>query len=159
LQQNGRQTAGSSRRIGGGGPATGGLPAVRLIPSRGWLLKIAAFAFAWPLFLALVRGSVHDALGLLLACILLYLAGRSIERGSREEMLNEGRPLAQSPTPWKLIGAAVAGLGASAASFGSGDGVAMSLLYGALVAGTCIFTYGLDPRADHAALEASRAAT
>jgi 5-bromo-4-chloroindolyl phosphate hydrolysis protein len=155
LQQNGRQTAGSSRRIGGGGPATGGLPAVRLIPSRGWLLKIAAFAFAWPLFLALVRGSVHDALGLLLACILLYLAGRSIERGSREEMLNEGRPLAQSPTPWKLIGAAVAGLGASAASFGSGDGVAMSLLYGALVAGTCIFTYGLDPRADHAVLESA----
>ena len=94
------------------------MPAVRLIPARGWLLKIAAFAFAWPLFLALVRGSVHDALGLLVASVLLYVAGRSIERGSREEMLNEGRPLAQSPTPWKLMGAAGGRPGAGAASFG-----------------------------------------
>ena len=110
MQQNGRQAAGSSRRIGGGGPGPGGTPAARSIPARGWLLKIAASAFAWPLFLALVRGSVRDALALLVAIALLYVAGRSIERGSREEMLNEGRPLAQSPTPWKLIGAATAGL-------------------------------------------------
>ena len=31
----------------------------------------------------------------------------------------------------------------------------MTLLYGALVAGACVFTYGLDPRADRAALEAA----
>ena len=155
MQQNGRQAAGSSRRIGGGSPATGGMPMVRLLPARGWLLKIAAFAFVWPLFLALVRGSVHDALGLLLAAILLYVAARSIERGSREEVLNEGRPLAQSPTPWKLIGAVTAGAGAGAASMASGDGLAMTLLYGALVAAASVLTYGLDPRADHAALEAA----
>ena len=69
--------------------------------------------------------------------------------------LNEGRALTQSPTPWKLLGAVAAGGAAVAISLGSGDDLGMTLLYGALVAGACVFTYGLDPRADRAALEAA----
>jgi 5-bromo-4-chloroindolyl phosphate hydrolysis protein len=153
--QQGRQASGSSRKIGGGGPGTGSVPAVRLIPARGWLLKIAAFAFAWPLFLALVRGSSRDALGLIVAMVLLYVGGKAVERGSREQALNEGRPLARSPTPWKLIGSILAGAAAASVSFASGDYGGMSLVYGALVAGAGVLTYGLDPRADHGAVEAA----
>jgi 5-bromo-4-chloroindolyl phosphate hydrolysis protein len=92
-------------------------------------------------------------LGLVLGIGLLYAAGKLVERGSREEALNAGRPLARTPTPWKLIGAAAAALAAMAVSLAAGDGVAMTALYGALVGGACILTYGLDPRADRAALE------
>jgi 5-bromo-4-chloroindolyl phosphate hydrolysis protein len=155
LQQHGRQAAGGSRRIGGGGPVAGDRPIYRLAPVRGWVLKLAAFAFVWPLFLALVRGSINETVGLVAAIFLLYVGAKSIERGSREEALNEGRPLTQSPTPWKLLGAIAAGAGAAAISLGSGDDLGMTLLYGALVAGACVFTYGLDPRADRAALEAA----
>ncbi len=155
MQQHGRQAAGSSRRIGGGGPAAGDRPAFRMTPARGWLLKLSAAAFAWPLFLALVRGSGSEAIGLVAAIFLLYVGAKSIERGSREQALNEGRALSQSPTPWKLIGALAAGTAAVSISLGSGDDLAITLLYGALVAGACAFTYGLDPRADHATLEAA----
>lgn len=154
MQRQGREVAGSSRRIGGG-PATGDRSAFRLAPARGWLLKLSAFAFVWPLLLALVRGSVDEAVGLVTAIFLLFFGAKSIERGSREEALNEGRPLARRPTPWKLIGALSAGAAAVAISLGSGDHVGMTLLYGALVSGACVFTYGLDPRADRAALEAA----
>ena len=99
MQQHGRQAAGSSRRIGGGAPTVGNRQAFQLAPVRGWLLKLSAFAFVWPLFLALVRGSGAEAIGLVTGIVLLYVGAKSIERGSREEALNEGRPLAQSPTP------------------------------------------------------------
>ena len=155
MQQRGPQAAGSSRRIGGGGPATGNRSAFQVAPTRGWLLRLSAFAFMWPLFLALVRGSGDEAIGLVAAIFLLYFGAKSIERGSREEALNEGRALTQSPTPWKLIGALAAGAAAAAISLGSGDDIGMTLLYGALVAGACVFTYGLDPRADRAAIEAA----
>lgn len=126
-----------------------------MTPARGWLLKFAAFFFAWPLFLALVRGSMGEAVGLVAAIGLLYVGARSIERGSREEALNEGRLLTQNPTPWKLLGSLAAGTAAAAISFGSGDTLGMTLVYGALVAGASIFTYGLDPRADRGAIEAA----
>ena len=155
MQQHGRQAAGSSRRIGGGAPTAGNRPAFQLAPVRGWLLKLSAFAFVWPLFLALVRGSGAEAIGLVAGIFLLYVGARSIERGSREEVLSEGRALTQSPTPWKLLGAVAAGAAAAAISLGSGDDLGMTLLYGALVACACVFTYGLDPRADRAALEAA----
>ncbi len=129
--------------------------ALLVAPVRGWLLKLWAFAFIWPLFLALVRGSFDEALGLLAAVFLLYFGARSIERGSREEALNDGRPLTQSPTPWKLLGSLAAGAAAAAISLGSGDGLGMTVVYGALVAGAAVFTYGLDPRADRSALEAA----
>jgi 5-bromo-4-chloroindolyl phosphate hydrolysis protein len=126
-----------------------------LAPVRGWLLKLSAAAFVWPLLLALVRGSAREAAALVVAIVLLYVAGKSVERGSREEALNEGRPLAQSPTPWKLMGALGAGVAAAAISIGSGDDRGMTLVFGALVAGACVVTYGLDPRADRSALEAA----
>jgi 5-bromo-4-chloroindolyl phosphate hydrolysis protein len=155
LEQHGRQAAGSSRRVGGGGPAAGNRAVFQPAPARGWVLKLSAFAFIWPLFLALIRGSVDEAGGLVAAIFLLYVGAKSIERGSREEALNQGRLLTESPTPWKLVGALAAGAGAAAISLGSGDDLGMTLLYGALVAGACVFTYGLDPRADRGALEAA----
>jgi 5-bromo-4-chloroindolyl phosphate hydrolysis protein len=154
LQQHGRQAAGSSRRIGGG-QATGDPATLRLAPVRGWLLKLWAVAFVWPLFLALVRGSLAEAVALVTAIFLLYFGSKSIERGSREEVLNEGRALTQSPTPWKLLGSLAAGGAAAAISLGSGDNLGMTLVYGALVTGAAVVTYGLDPRADRSALEAA----
>lgn len=158
MQQDRRQAAGTSRRIGGGqlaGEVTTGRVALPFAPVRGWLLKIFAWAFIWPLFLALIRGSMREAVTLLAAIFLLFVGGRSIERGSREEALNAGRPLSRSPTPWKLIGSLAAGGAAAAVSFGSGDDLGLTLLYGALVAGACVFTYGLDPRADRSSIEAA----
>ncbi|MGD9511458.1 MAG: 5-bromo-4-chloroindolyl phosphate hydrolysis family protein [Geminicoccaceae bacterium] len=152
MQQKGYQAPGSSRRVGGG-PGTGGVSP--WAPSRGWLLKISAGLFVWPLFLALVRGSFREVLAYVVAIVLLYAGGKLVERGSREEALNEGRVLAQSPTPWKLIGSLAAGAAAAAVSFGSGDPLAMGVLYGALVAGASVLTYGLDPRADRTAIEAA----
>jgi 5-bromo-4-chloroindolyl phosphate hydrolysis protein len=152
VQQKGYQAPGSSRRVGGGS-AAGEVSA--WAPARGWLLKIWAGLFVWPLFLALVRGSFREVFAYVLAIGLLYLGGKSVERGSREAALNGGRVLAQSPTPWKLIGSLAAGAAAAMVSLGSGDHVAMGLLYGALVTGASILTYGLDPRADRSAIEAA----
>jgi 5-bromo-4-chloroindolyl phosphate hydrolysis protein len=154
VQQKGYQAPGSSRRVGGG-QAPGAVPAWPMAPARGWLLKIWAGLFVWPLFLALVRGSFREVLAYVVAIGLLYVGGRSIERGSREQVLNAGRPLVQSPTPWKLLGALAAGGGAAVVSFGSGDNLGMSLLYGALMVGAVILTYGRDPKADRSALEAA----
>lgn len=134
---------------------TGDRPMYQLARVRGWVLKLSAVAFVWPLFLALVRGSVDEAVGLVAAIFLFYFGAKSIERGSREQALNEGRPLTRNPTPWKLLGALAAGAAAAAISLGSGDDLGMTLVYGALVAGASVFAYGLDPRADHAALEAA----
>jgi hypothetical protein len=54
------------------------------------------------------------------------------------------------------MGAAAAGLGAFAVSFGpSHDNLAMALLFGVLTGAACVLTYGLDPRADRAAIEAA----
>ena len=158
MQQQGRQAAGTSRRVGGGqltDDGTTGRTLLPFAPSRGWLLKIWAWAFVWPLFLALIRGSVSEALAYGAAAFLLFVGGRLVERGSREEALNAGRPLTQSPTPWKLLGALAAGAGAAVVSLGSGDDLGMTLLYGAMVAGACVFTYGLDPRADRSSIEAA----
>jgi 5-bromo-4-chloroindolyl phosphate hydrolysis protein len=158
LQERGREAAGSSRRIGGGrvaGDGAVGRVVLPFAPARGWLLKSWAFLFIWPLFLALVRGSGDEALALVAAIFLLFVGGKSVERGSREQALNAGRMLTQNPTPWKLIGAAAAGAAAMAVSLGSGDDLGMTLLFGAMVAGACVFTYGLDPRADRSALEAA----
>ena len=63
MQQNGRQAAGTARKIGGGGPLAGGVPAFRVAPARGWLLKVWAVLFGWPLFLAMVRGSFQGHSG------------------------------------------------------------------------------------------------
>ena len=154
MQQKGHQAPGTSRRVGGG-QVTGGLPVLPMSPARGWLLKIWAGLFVWPLFLALMRGSFREALAFVMAMALLYLGGRSVERGSREEALNRGWALARSPTPWKLMGSLAAGAGAMVASLGSGDPLSMGVLYGVLVLGASILTYGLDPKADRAALEAA----
>ena len=61
MQQKGHQAPGSSRRVGGGQARRrrAGRP---MAPARGWLLKIWAGLFAWPLFLALVRGSFREVL-------------------------------------------------------------------------------------------------
>ncbi|MFO1049230.1 MAG: 5-bromo-4-chloroindolyl phosphate hydrolysis family protein [Geminicoccaceae bacterium] len=154
MQEKGFQPAGSSRRVGGGRP-TGALPALSMAPARGWLLKISACLFVWPLFLALLRGSLREVSAYVLAIVLLYTGGRLIERGSREELMNSGRALARSPTPWKLLGAVAAGAGAALASLGTGDLLVMGLVYGALVGGATVLTYGLDPKSDRAALEAA----
>lgn len=154
MQQKGFQPSGSSRRVGGGRPA-GALPALSMAPARGWLLKIAACLFVWPLFLALLRGSLREVFAYVVAIALLYVGGRSVERGSREELMNSGRALARNPTPWKLLGALAAGAGAATASFGAGDALAMGVLYGVLVGGASVLTYGLDPKSDRAAIEAA----
>ena len=77
MQQKGFQPSGSSRRVGGGGPA-GALPALSMAPARGWLLKIAACLFVWPLFLALLRGSLREVFAYVVAIALLYVGGRSV---------------------------------------------------------------------------------
>ena len=112
LQQNGRQAAGTARRVGGGNTMTGGAPAFRVAPTRGWLLKVGAVLFGWPLFLAMIRGNFRDTFALGLAIVLLWLGGELIARGSREAFENEGRPLTRSPTPRKLLGALAAGAAA-----------------------------------------------
>ena len=107
LQQDGRQAAGTSRRIGGGVP-TGGAGAFRMIPVRGWLLKVWAALFGWPLFLALIRGSFRDSAALAVAMALLWTGGNLIAQGVREEAQSEGRPRAGNPKPRRLLGALAA---------------------------------------------------
>jgi len=156
LQQNGRFTAGSARKIGGGGPAPGAATSFRIAPARGWLLKLCAAAFGWPLFLALVRGSFRDAGALVLAIGLLWVGGNLIARGSREEFANEGRALTQSPMPRKLMGSVAAAAAAFLISAGAvHDGIPMALLFAALTGAGCVLAYGLDPRVDRAAIEAA----
>jgi 5-bromo-4-chloroindolyl phosphate hydrolysis protein len=156
VQQNGRFAAGSARKIGGGGPAVGSAPSFRLAPTRGWLLKVCAVAFGWPLFLALIRGSFRDAGALVLAIGLLWVSSNLIARGSREEFANEGRALTQSPTPRKLLGTVAAAAAAFLISFGAADdSIAMALLFAALTGAGCVLAYGLDPRVDRAAIEAA----
>jgi 5-bromo-4-chloroindolyl phosphate hydrolysis protein len=157
VQQNGRFAAGTARKIGGGAaPATGMAPRLPLASVRGWLLKGFAVSFTWPLFLALLRGSFRDAAALVAAIVLLFVAGNLIARGCREEAQNEGRTLALSPLPWRLFGSVAAGVAAFAVSFGPAhDNVAMALLFGVLTGLACVLTYGLDPRADRAAIEAA----
>lgn len=158
LQQDGRFASGSSRRVGGGAgpsmPATGwgsifGTP-------QGWLLKISAVAFVGPLLLALLRGSLRDAAGTLAAIMLLYLAGKLVARGCREEVMSQGRTLALSPMPWRLLGAGATGTSAFLLSLGPAhDSLGMALLFGVLAGLACVLTYGLDPRADRGAIEAA----
>ena len=157
MQQNGRFAAGTARKIGGGAaPATGMAPRLPLASVRGWLLKGFAVSFTWPLFLALLRGSFRDAAALVAAIVLLFVAGNLIARGCREEAQNEGRTLALSPLPWRLFGSVAAGVAAFAVSSGPAhDNVAMALLFGVLTGLACVLTYGLDPRADRAAIEAA----
>lgn len=165
MQQDTGFASGSSRRIGGGRaaaagptvpPAPGAAPRFRPLPAQGWLLKASAMLFAWPLLVALLRGSFRDAGGLVASMALLYLAGNLVARGCREAHENQGRTLALSPMPWRLFGALAAGAAGFLLSFGpSHDGVAMALLFGALTGLACALTYGLDPRADRAAIEAA----
>jgi 5-bromo-4-chloroindolyl phosphate hydrolysis protein len=156
LQQNGREAAGTARRIGGGSAAVGAAGAFRMAPVRGWLLKVWAVLFGWPLFLALIRGSFKDSLALAAAIALLWLGGELIARGSRDEFESDGRQLGRSPTPRKLYGALAAGVAAFAVSAGAADdGIGMALLFAAFAAGGCVLAYGLDPRADRASLEAA----
>lgn len=154
MQQNGRYAPGGSRKLGGGF----GLPArgASAWPVQGWLLKGASVAFVWPLFLALLRGSFREAGALVATMALLFVAGNFVARGCREQAMNEGRTLALSPLPWRLFGAGAAGLAAFFASFGpSHDSLAMALLFGVLTGIACAYTYGLDPRADRAAIQAA----
>ncbi len=156
LQQNGRQAAGTARRMGGGNLGTGSAPAFRVAPVRGWLLKVWAGLFGWPLFLAMVRGNFRDTLALGVAIVLLWVGGNLIARGSREAFENEGRPLTRNPTPRRLLGAIAAGAAAFAVSFGvADDGMGMALLFAAITGGGCVLAYGLDPRLDRGVLEAA----
>ncbi|MFZ1427385.1 MAG: 5-bromo-4-chloroindolyl phosphate hydrolysis family protein [Geminicoccaceae bacterium] len=156
MQQNGRQAAGTARRVGGGNTVTGGAPIFRAAPARGWLLKVWAVIFGWPLFLAMVRGSFRDTFALGLAIVLLWLGGELIARGSREAFESEGRVLTRSPTPRKLLGALAAGAAAFAVSLGvAHDGPGMALLFAAITGGGCVLAYGLDPRLDRGVLEAA----
>ncbi len=156
MQQNGRYAAGSARKIGGGGPTIGGAPSFRVAPTRGWLLKVFAVAYGWPLFLALIRGSARDAAALVVAIALFWAGSNLIAHGSREEFANEGRALTQSPTPRKLMGTAAAAAAAFLISFGAADdGVVMALLFAGLTAAGCVLAYGLDPRVNRATIEAA----
>jgi hypothetical protein len=147
---------GSSRKIGGGlgSGAPSAMPGLRPWPVTGWLLKGFGVAFVWPLLLALLRGSFREAGALVATIALLFVAGNFVARGWREQAMNAGRTLALSPLPWRLFGAGAVGIAAFLASFGpSHDSLAMALLFGVLTAGACALTYGLDPRADRAAIE------
>lgn len=157
MQQEGRYGPGGSRRIGGGAAEPlGAAWRWRAAPAQGWLLKIWSFLFTWPLLLALMRGSFRDAAALVAALVLFYAGGSLVARGCREEAENQGRTLALSPLPWRLFGSAAAGLGAFCVSFGPAhDNLAMALLFGVLTGIATVLTYGLDPRADRAAIEAA----
>jgi 5-bromo-4-chloroindolyl phosphate hydrolysis protein len=127
-----------------------------MAPARGWLLKICAVAFGWPLFLALIRGSFRDAGALVLAIGLLWVGSNLIARGSRDEFANEGRVLTQSPTPRKLMGTLAAAAAAFLISFGAADdGLAMALLFAGLTGAGCVLAYGLDPRVNRTAIESA----
>lgn len=155
MQGDGRFGSGSSRRIGGGSPATAGLPSYRWVP-RGWLLKGAGFLFAWPFLWALLRGAFTDAMALAAGGVLLFMAGRLIARGCAEELEREGRTLALSPLPWKTAGTAAAAVAAFLISLGAAhDGFPMALLFAALTAIGCVLAYGTDRRVDRAAVEAA----
>jgi hypothetical protein len=58
--------------------------------------------------------------------------------------------------PWKLFGSITAAVAAFVISLGTADdSIAMALLFGALTGAACILAYGMDPRADRAAIEAA----
>lgn len=155
MQRNGPFAPGGSRKVGGGlGLPAGAAASSRLWPAQGWLLKGFGVAFVWPLLLALLRGSFREAAALVACTALLFVAGNLVARGCREAAVNQGRTLALSPLPWRLFGAGAAGLAAFFASFGpSNDSLAMALLFGVLAGLATVATYGLDPRADRAAIE------
>ena len=80
---------------------------------RGWLLKVVAVAFGWPLVLALVRGSLRDAVALVAAMVLLWAGGEPdrprLPRGGGERGPDAG---AEPTCPGKLFGAIAAGVAA-----------------------------------------------
>lgn len=153
LRQDGRDEFGAaSRRVGGGASMVSPI-AFRWVP-RGWALKIAAVAFAWPLLLALFRGAPADALALAAAMALLFTGGELVARGCREEIAREGRTLALSDMPWKTLGAVAAGVAAFLISLGAAhDPTLMAVLFGVATGGACALTYGLDPRVDRRAIK------
>jgi hypothetical protein len=149
--------ASSSRRIGPEDrPFGAGL--FGPLPRRALALRVMAVPFAWPLFLALIRGAAVDFVSVGAGMTLLFVAARLIDQGLAAEQ--QGALASPRVLPPKLAGALATAAAAFLISLGAtGDGLLMSLVMGALAFAGAALAYGLDGRLDRATLaEAARRA-
>ena len=140
-------------------PAAGGRPfggpVLRPLPRRAYALRVAAFPFVWPLFLALMRGAFVDFVAVGAAMVLLFLGARRVDEGLAADREGTLGRLAGGLVPPRLLGAAATGLAGFLVSVGAtNDGALMSLISGGLAYLGCALAYGTEPGFDRAGLAA-----
>lgn len=119
-------------------------------PRRAWVLRIAPLLLAIPLIWDLIAGNVGGVIALALGLVLYYVGTYLVETGLAEEADYHARDLVRAPRlPRKLAGAVAVGVATFVCSLGaSGDGLALALLYGAVMGVGCVMAYGMDPTRD-----------